>query len=285
MNRITVVGASGYIGAPLLQKAGPSARGTSSSGEGGLLRLDLEHPSTFDFTQIDAGEMVLLLAAISSPDACTRNRDWVHSINVEGTSAFIEGALARGARVVFFSSDAVYGEQPSPFDETLEPSPVGAYAEMKFAVEQRFSSEPNFCTVRLSYVFSRWDSFTRYLFDCAEKGVEAEVYPSLERSVVSRDDIVAAAISLARNWDDVSERVINFGGPDVLSRAEFACILRASILPDLKIIEKNPDESFFLSRPHKIAMRSSIMDRLLGRPRHSLEVAASSFIHNRLRTS
>jgi nucleoside-diphosphate-sugar epimerase len=277
MSRITVVGASGYIGAPLLQQAGPSAKGTSSSGDGGLLSLDLERPSTFDYTQIDAGEVVLLLAAISSPDACTRQRDWVHSINVKGTSAFIEGALARGARVVFFSTDAVYGEQTSPFDETMEPSPVGAYAEMKFAVEQRFLGEASFRTVRLSYVFSRWDSFTRYLFGCAEDGVAAEVFPSFARSVVSRDDVISAALSIARNWDDVSEQTINFGGPDILSRAEFAGILRANILPDLQIVEKDPDEAFFLSRPRKIAMQSPIMDRLLGRPRLSLEAAASSF--------
>lgn len=242
-----------------------------------MLRLDLERPSTFDFAQFDAGEVILLLAAISSPDACTHKREWVHSINVDGTSAFIEGALARGARVVFFSSDAVYGEQASSFDETLEPSPVGAYAEMKLAVEQRFSSETNFRTIRLSYVFSRWDSFTRYLFGCAEKGVAAEVFPSFARSVVSRDDVIAAALCLARSWDSVGERVINVGGPDVLSRAEFARILRAGILPHLQIVERDPDESFFLSRPRVIAMQSPIMDRLLGRPRLSLQTAASSF--------
>jgi nucleoside-diphosphate-sugar epimerase len=272
-----VVGASGYIGRPLLQQAGPSARGTSSSGDGGLLQLNLEHPSDFDYAQIEEGEVVLLLAAISSPDACTRQRGWVHSINVEGTSAFIEGAIARGARVVFFSTDAVYGEQASPFDETLEPVPVGAYAEMKFAVEQRFFGEASFRTVRLSYVFSRQDSFTRYLIGCVEDGVAAEVFPSFTRSVVSRDDVISAAISLARNWDDLSEQVINFGGPEILSRAEFAGVLRSNILPDLRIVEKDPDESFFLSRPRKIAMQSPIMERLLGRPRLSLEVAAASF--------
>ncbi len=277
MTRIIVIGASGYIGRPLLQQAGPSARGTSSSGVGGLLRLNLEHPSAFEYAQIDEGEVVLFLAAISSPDACARQREWVHSINVEGTSAFIEGALARGARVVFFSTDAVYGEQASPFDETLGPSPVGAYAEMKFAVEQRFLGVAGFRTVRLSYVFSRWDSFTRYLFGCAEDGVPADVFPSFARSVVSRDDVISAALSLARNWDDVSERVINFGGPDILSRAEFAGVVRASMLPDLRIVEKDPDDSFFLSRPRKISMQSPIMDRLLGRPRLSLEAAASSF--------
>jgi dTDP-4-dehydrorhamnose reductase len=277
VTRIMVVGASGYIGRPLLQQAGPSARGTSSSGDGGLLRLDLEQPSAFDYAQIDEGEVILLLAAISSPDVCTRQRGWVHSINVEGTNAFIEGALARGAKVVFFSTDAVYGQQTSAFDETLEPSPVGAYADMKFAVEQRFRGEADFRAVRLSYVFSRWDSFTRYLFGCAANGVVAEVFPSFARSVVSRDDVISAALFIARNWDDVSERVINFGGPDILSRAEFAGVLRAGILPDLQIVEKEPDENFFLNRPRKIAMQSPIMDRLLGRPRVSLEAAASSF--------
>jgi nucleoside-diphosphate-sugar epimerase len=277
MMRMLVVGATGYIGRPLLEQAGAAARGTSTSGGQGLLPLDLEKPLAFDYAEIGKGDVVFVLAAISSPDACARQKGWAHSINVTGTIAFIESVMARGGKVIFFSSDAVYGERPYPFDEREEPRPLGDYADMKRAVERRFSSATGFRAIRLSYVFSRTDSFTRYLFNCAAKGVTAEVFPSLARSVVSREDVISAALSLARTWDEVPEPVINFGGPGILSRAEFAAVLRAAALPNLRFIEKDPDESFFCSRPRRIAMLSPVMSRLLRRKPTSLEVAALSF--------
>lgn len=278
MDRILVVGATGYIGQPLLMRAGSSAIGTSSKGGAGLLQLKLERPCAFEFRHIAKDDVVFLLAAISSPDVCAQERDWAQSINVTGTIAFIEELIAREARVVFFSTDAVYGEQPSPFNENQPPSPVGDYAEMKLEVETRFAHEPSVRSVRLSYVFSRYDSFTRYLFDCAQKGVTAEVFPSLSRSVVSRNDVIEAALALAENWFGPPPGVINFGGPDVLSRAEFAAILRSTVLPNLRLIEKEPDENFFASRPRKIAMQSPIMEMLLQRPSISLKAAAASFV-------
>lgn len=276
-NRIIVIGATGYIGRPLLKRAGPAGIGTSSTGGSGLLQLDLVNLSLFSFEQLQRDDVVLMLAAISSPDVCVRQRSLAYSINVSGTIAFIEAAIARGAKVIFFSSDAVYGEQLSPFDESKRTSPVGEYARMKLFVEKRFSEEINFRSVRLSYVFSRWDPFTRYLFDCAEKGLTAEVFPSFARSVVSLDDVISGALSLANDWHKLSERVINFGGPEVLSRAEYAEVLRSTVLPDLRFIEKEPDESFFSSRPRKIAMLSPLMNKVLGRSPASLGAASSAF--------
>ena len=97
---------------------------------------------------------------------------------------------------------------------------------MKCEVEQRFSGNASFKAIRLSYVFSREDKFSRYLTGCAERNEEADLFHPFFRAIVHRDDVVDGALALAAHWDDFPEQVINFGGPQVLSRIEFAECLR-----------------------------------------------------------
>jgi nucleoside-diphosphate-sugar epimerase len=120
-----------------------------------LLPLRLEYADQFDYRLISAGDIILLTAAISEPDVYAREPDRARAVNVLGTSTFIERAIVRGARVVFFSTDVVYGEAPIEIDESASCNPVGAYAASKVEVEARFFGNPAFKSLRLSYVFSR----------------------------------------------------------------------------------------------------------------------------------
>ncbi|WP_434517227.1 NAD-dependent epimerase/dehydratase family protein (plasmid) [Dechloromonas sp. ARDL1] len=101
-----------------------------------LLRLDA--PADFDYGNVRSGDVALLTAAISAPDICAREHDRAWAVNVTGTSSFIQSVIDRGARVLFFSSDTVYGEREDSFDESAACNPTGEYAEMKREVEQRF---------------------------------------------------------------------------------------------------------------------------------------------------
>jgi len=271
-----IVGATGYIGSALFANANKvgSALGTSSSGGNDLLPLRLDAPADFDYGKIRSGDVVLLTAAISAPDICAREHDRAWAVNVTGTSSFIQSVIDCGARVVFFSSDTVYGEREDAFDESVACNPAGEYAEMKCEVEQRFSGNASFKAIRLSYVFSREDKFSRYLAGCAERNEEADLFHPFFRAIVHRGDVVEGALALAACWDDVPEQVINFGGPQVLSRIEFAECLRETHLHDLRFKVTEPGADFFKNRPRVIAMRSPVFSRLLGRPPRSLCEAA-----------
>ncbi len=273
---LLIVGAKGYLGGALIARANTvgNVLGTSSSGGNGFLALRLDAPADFEYDKIRRGDIVLLTAAISAPDICAREHDRAWAVNVTGTSAFISRAIERGARVIFFSSDTVYGEREGAFDEGASCNPAGEYAVMKHEVEQRFAGNPNFKTIRLSYVFSREDKFTRYLAECAKNDSEAELFHPFYRAIVHRDDVVCGALSLAEHWEETPEWIINFGGPQVLSRVEFVECLRANNLKNLRFKLNQPDGDFFINRPRVIAMTSPVLARLLGRTPHSLGEAA-----------
>jgi dTDP-4-dehydrorhamnose reductase len=273
--KILLVGATGYIGKAFLSQAKGtvSVCGTSSSGGAGFIRLNLDAPNLFDYTTIDVADVVLLTAAISAPDICAREHDRAWAVNVSGTSSFTERVIARGGRVIFFSSDTVYGEKEDAFDEQAICNPAGEYAEMKYEVEKRFIGHSLFKAIRLSYVFSREDKFTEYLSGCAERGEEAEIFHPFYRAIVHRGDVVDGALALAERWDEFPQQVINFGGSAILSRVEFAECVQKHTFPNLRFCVVEPGDAFFKNRPRTIAMKSIILPALLGRPAHTLAEA------------
>jgi nucleoside-diphosphate-sugar epimerase len=153
-------------------------------------------------------------------------------------------------------------------------NPAGEYAEMKREVERRFSGNASFKAIRLSYVFSREDKFSRYLAGCAERNEEADLFHPFFRAIVHRDDVVEGALALVARWDEVPEQVINFGGPQVLSRVDFAECLREAHFNGLRFKVTEPGADFFKNRPRVIAMTSPVFARLLRRPPRTLREAA-----------
>lgn len=276
MGKYFVVGGRGYVGAKLFSSIPHDVIGlrTASSDMAGFLRLRLEVPQDFSDLPIADGDVVFLTAAISAPDICAKEYERAWSANVTGASALISNVIDRGARVVFFSSDTVYGEREDEFDENAVCNPAGEYAGMKREIEQRFAGNPSFKAIRLSYVFSREDKFSYYLAGCVKRNELADLFHPFCRAVVHREDVVEGALALASCWDDVPEKVINFGGPQVLSRIEFAECLQEAHLHELRFKVTEPGPDFFKNRPRVIAMKSPIFTRLLGRPARTLREAA-----------
>lgn len=270
-----IIGGRGYVGAALHSSIpeGTSGFATVSSESEGFLRLRLEVPEDFGNLPISFGDVVFLAAAISAPDICAREYSRAWAVNVTATSDFIALVISRGARVIFFSSDTVYGERSDVFDETANSNPAGEYAGMKAEVERRFLEHPLFKSIRLSYVFSREDKFTKYLSGCAERDEDAELFHPFYRAIVHRNDVVEGVLALAQHWDEFPQQVINFGGPDVLSRMDFAECLQCNAFPSLRFRTTEPGNEFFKNRPRVIAMSSDILPKLLGRPSRTLAEA------------
>jgi dTDP-4-dehydrorhamnose reductase len=276
--RLVVCGASGYVGRRLVGTARAqgltvlAARRQAAAGE---LGLDLERGGEFDFDALAATDTLVVAAALSAPDACAQEPERAWRINVEGTSALMAGARRRGVRVIFLSSDTVYGEQPEPFDESRPARPVGVYATMKREVEVRFAADPDVKVLRLSYVFSAEDRFSQHVTAQARRGEAVEVFDPFVRACVHRDDVVDAIIGLARGWRQHDEPVFNVGGPLAITRERFVQALRETAWPTLRYRVVAPQPSFYLQRPARIVMTSPRLARLLGREARTLREAAA----------
>lgn len=197
--------------------------------------------------------------------------DEVYNINVTGTSLAISEFLERKAKVIFFSSDTVFGENEAPFDEMYAKSPAGKYAEMKVEVEEKFKNFPDFKAIHLSYVFSKEDKFSTYLLNCHRNNSTAEVFHPFNRCVIYLNDLCDAVINLGLNWSNFPQSSINLGGPQLISRLDFTRAFKSILLKDLKYSVIEPDAVFFKNRPRVINMKSPLLKKILGRDPLNLE--------------
>lgn len=223
---------------------------------------------------------IIFLAAISSPDICTNDYGYAYSINVTGTSRFMERCLSKGAKVLFISSDTVYGGKQVPVDEETIPDSLDSYAFMKRKVENLFETDINFYVARLSYVISRDDKYLKYLSNCSADGVVAEIYHPLYRNCIWLNDVIISILEIFTKWDSLTKPCINLVGPELLSRLDIANLYKEVVAPDLSIKVVKPNEEFFKSRPEIISVKSLYLESLLGRKVNTIKEALINEHHS-----
>lgn len=260
--KVAIVGSSGYIAKALtehFQKISYIEKiiriGRSENDD---LMLELNNCCDFDYSSLIGIDYIIFTAAISSPDKCSNEYEQSYKVNVEGTSNFIRNALDKGCKVLFFSSDAVYGSDLGEvFDENSVTSPITAYGCMKKLVEDNFSNEQNFKVIRLSYVVSKNDRFISYCIKCIDDKIEAEIFHPFYRNCVSLNNVCLAVIWIVNNWSNFTPWVLNVVGSELVSRVRIADELNRIFNDklDYKII--TPDDSFFKNR-YKITEVKSV---------------------------
>ena len=277
-SRVLVIGATGYIGNKLVKSNLENFlfEGTSTKVDSNFLHFNLLELENLDKLIIKKGDFICFTAAISSPDLCSNisENGLAWKINVVGTERFIDSCLQKGAKVIFFSTDVVYGDSTQKVDESSVATPFGNYAIMKRLIEIKFEKNDNFKSIRLSYVFSKNDKFTKYLKSCVLNKTQAEIFTSLNRSIIYIDDLIEGINNIIKNWDELNNiKIINFGGPETLSRKSITEMISQKALKNLSYRIISPPSDFFKYRPENIFMESQILSKLLGREKTTIEDA------------
>ena len=224
--------------------------------------LDLAEAEKFNYDLLNDIDYVVFTAAISGPDQCAKEYDACWKINVTGTSFFIKEAIKRNCRVLFFSSDAVFGDIPGMiYDEESETQAFTPYGKMKKAVEDEFKGEPNFKAIRLSYVASAKDRFYTYCLNCIKNNEIADIFHPFYRNVIVVSDVVNVVTYFAFHWNEYLPTFLNVAGKELVSRVRMADELNRFIGAKLKYTISMPGEDFFTNRPRITQMRSTYMQR------------------------
>lgn len=219
--------------------------------------LDLQEAEKFDYSALDYVDFVIFTAAMSGPDQCAKEFDMCWNINVTGTSYFIKKAISKGCRVLFFSSDAVFGDIPGTiYTEESETKAYTPYGRMKKAVEDEFKCNPLFKAVRLSYVVSTKDKFVEYCLNCIRNSKVADIFHPFYRNVIAISDVVDTVTFLVTYWNDYKQSFLNVAGKELVSRVRIADELNRHFEGKLKYIISMPGEEFFTNRPRITQMQS-----------------------------
>lgn len=268
MSKVAIVGCSGFIGkqlTPFLKDSGYRVTGLSkSTSENTDQLIDLSRCEGTNFDLFNEMDYVIVVAAISSPDKCEKQSELSYNVNVQGTSFAIQEALKRKCKVLFFSSDAVYGEDLGiSFTENSPVKPISNYGKMKNSVEIAFCGEKNFKALRLSYVFSYHDKFTQYYLSCLKNGETAEIFHPLYRNIICLTDLLQTVKAVMNKWEHIPSDILNVCGNELLSRVNLADTINRifNIETQYKIV---PMEKEFLTiRPKVTQMKSLFLPELV----------------------
>lgn len=262
--KTALIGSSGYIAEFILKSfvQDPEIESTLKLDRNPAsdVFLDLRELEKFDYSVLDDIDYVVFTAAISSPDKCAEDFDNCWSINVTGTSRFIGEAIKRQCRVLFFSSDAVFGDIPGAiYTEASETKPITPYGCMKKAIEDEFKASSNFKAIRLSYVVSAKDRFVTYCIKCIKNGETADVFHPFYRNVISVSDVVNVVMYFAKRWNEYKPTFLNVAGKELVSRVRIADELNRHLGEELHYSVSKPRVDFFVNRPRITQMQSLYM--------------------------
>ena len=261
--KIAITGSSGYIASYLDRrlKREEKIKAVLKLGRSNAdYELELLKAGEFDYDILKDVAYVIFTAAISGPDQCADDFQTCWKINVEGTKFFIRQALDRNCKVLFLSSDAVFGDDCGrAFDEESPTCAVTAYGRMKKAIEDEFKSEHGFKAIRLSYVVSSHDKFIKYCQSCMRNNAEAEVFHPFYRNCIMLSEVGDIVAWMINQWENYPHSFLNAAGPELISRVRLADELNRQTGNILKYSVTVPDASFFKNRPQITQMESKYL--------------------------
>lgn len=265
--RVAVVGSSGYIASYLIERFATIEEvdsvlkiGRSSDSD---CILDLNRPEEFDYRVLNLVDYVVFTAAVSGPDKCANEYEECWRINVTGTQYFIERALKMGRHVLFFSSDAVYGDIPGHiYSEESATEAETPYGRMKKAIEDAFKENALFKAIRLSYVVSEKDKFLSYCLKCVSNNEKAEIFHPFYRNCVMLSEVGDIVYWLMKHWDEFPHTFLNACGEEFVSRVRMADELNRIMNDRLQYTIVSPKEEFYRNRPKYTQMESLYLNNI-----------------------
>jgi dTDP-4-dehydrorhamnose reductase len=249
--RVLVVGGNGFLGNKLILSHSKNTEFLS------LPKNDWSLPN-----QDSKINTVVFLRSISSPTYVHLHPKESELLNIKKTSNYVDACLKLNLRVIFTSSDVVYGETGNSIvSESAATNPYGLYAAQKATIEERFRNSINFVSLRLSLITGSGSKLRNILSNEDSPAIA----DSFIRSPVNAKYVVnlIQIISSESKWLP-EHKVINVGGREHISVFDLARV-EAKKLKLNTPVKTRPTELDLESRPQTVRMYSRLAESLVGR--------------------
>ncbi len=151
---VFLFGASSMLGWSILQARGdvavtPFCNASTKPLPAGIERgIDMDdEPAMRALFAHEQPAMIVHCAGVCDVETCERSPEFAHSVNVEGTRLLLAYAPP-STRIVYCSSDHVFGGDGGPYWEDTPTTPISVYGRTRVAAEHLVLARPDTLVVR-----------------------------------------------------------------------------------------------------------------------------------------
>ena len=198
---------------------------------------------------------------------------------IRGTFNVMKAAGSLPSRVIFISTDAVFGGRNKKYYENDIPDYINEYGRAKYEAEKIVLNNGGF-VVRSSlvYGFQPLDIRTSQLLDDLQKGTTRIAYFSDEfRCPISVNDL---CYMLAEMVNREAPKILHMTGPECVSRMDFACKIARAFNFSLKSVKTALLIESGLNRPRRLCLDSSLTQKALSHRIRSVDEVLSEYVPN-----
>ncbi len=286
MARILVLGASGCSGFSIVSRlsGAHAVRGICRNPPPSSLPIvqgESLSPETLR-KHIDefAPDVVINTVAVGDVDACEKDPALAHRVNVEGVRDLIDVLHRSGsrARLIHFSTNAVFDGLHPPYSESSPALPVNEYGRSKLEADRYVANHyANHLILRPITMFGLKQSFQRhnpvsFIIDRLSKGNSVELVDDVYGNLLYLEDLTSYVESfLSHEY----RGVVHVSGDEIVNRYELGlAVARAFEFPESLVVRCSSDRFPALARrPPDTSFDNSLLKKLTGRNPTSLNAA------------
>ncbi len=205
--------------------------------------------------------VIINCAAFTNVDLCEEQKAECWKLNVDFVEMLARASAVANSHLIHFSTDYIFDGLNGPYSENALPNPINFYGKSKLASENAIkSNDIKFTIIRTNFLFGSSrigkKTFVNFVYDNLIKKNPIKVIDSLYSNPILTTDI---AIGVRRVIQQSYMGVINFAGPDYLSRYAIAKEIAKLHKLDLNLIQKiNINEADFLAnRPLRAGLKNN----------------------------
>jgi dTDP-4-dehydrorhamnose reductase len=262
--KILLIGHTGFLGSHLTHLLNTFEVVTLGKS---ILDLSKNLSSSFEeHVKLHQYDCAIICAAISDVEKCFQDQALSKQVNVDGMQELLMLLKYYHIKPIFFSSDYVFSEKLTPYNETDTPSPKTIYGNQKLAIEVFMQKHfDDFLIFRTSKLMSKTNHPKNILYPIIKNLKEGKISNCFEDQFLNPVFVEDIARVIQNSIDEKITGIFHLGTRTLFNRYELGLFLAKNLNYDSHLIRptRMKDMTFSESRPNNNMLDCTQIEKIL----------------------